>query len=59
MVPFGSAGVPVRLPARLAVQLVQVPVALVMTTADGVPRAGVTSVGDVAATGDPVPVVAV
>jgi len=42
--------------AILAVRLLAVPVALVNTIADGVPRAGVTKVGDVAKTRDPEPV---
>lgn len=36
--------------------LASAPVALVNTNAEGVPRAGVTNVGDVANTSDPVPV---
>jgi hypothetical protein len=53
--------VPVRFAAgtELAVQDAQVPVRLVIIPDAGVPRFGVTRVGEVAATGDPVPVVAV
>ena len=40
----------------LAVKLVAVPVMFVPTNADGVPNAGVTSVGEVAKTAEPVPV---
>jgi len=46
----------VALPALLAVQAVQVPVRLVITPDAGVPRAGVTNVGEVANTIFPVPV---
>ena len=42
--------------ATPAVKPAAVPVAFVRTTADGVPRAGVTNVGDVAHTAEPVPV---
>lgn len=45
--------------AELAVHAVHVPVRFVITPLAGVPRAGVIRVGDVAATGEPVPVVAV
>jgi hypothetical protein len=70
-VPLKLAEVPLRVPvnvppangrsrvAEFATQDAQVPVRLVITPEAGVPSAGVTRVGDVAKTGEPVPVAAV
>ena len=54
-----SEGVAARADAAPAVKLAPVPVIFVPTNALGVPKAGVTKVGEVAKTTEPLPVVAV